>query len=122
MTQSETPTYATSPTHEYWRGQANHLTMTAESEGLFNPQLITTLKTYGWQIFFAENKALSVAIRGGGTELGENLAAPVARSRSAPPQSHSRSTGPRATTLSDHSTRGKTTRAIWRCIDKSHGE
>jgi hypothetical protein len=37
--------------------------------------------TYGWQISFAENKGLPVAIRGGGTELGENLAAPAARSR-----------------------------------------
>ena len=32
---------------------------------------------YDWQVSFAENKALSVAIGGSGTELGENPAAPA---------------------------------------------
>ena len=32
---------------------------------------------YDWQVSFAENQALSVAIGGSGTELGENPAAPA---------------------------------------------
>ena len=51
--------------------------MTAESEGLYNPQAITILMMYDWQVSFTENKAFSVAIGGSGTELGENPAAPA---------------------------------------------